>query len=293
MSAEAKAMEEQLEQQRQAELQEQEEEQGQEQEQEQEQGKEEEQEQEQGQEEEQNKEKEKHWAIDAMHEERERRKEIQRQMDEQRKQIDRMESTFQRLMEQRKQEKIPAFEENPGEHLKARLEEVDRTVKDLNLSKAEQQRQREMMTEHQRFVSGFETIETQYATKQKDYYDAVGYLRDARIKEYQIAGYSPSDAAHLAQQEALSIAWNATQSGKNGAEVFYSLAKQRGFKPPVQQKSEIDKLKELEKNIKSSKTLGPSGGKDGDLTLAQLAEMSEDEFDKATAGDNWRKLMGG
>ncbi len=90
-------------------------------------------------------------------------------------------------------------------------------------------------------------------------------------------------------------AQDAINRGKNGAEVFYNLAKTRGYEKGKEttEKSEIETLKEV-KEVAKNTGLGTSGDTPkGQVSLSDLAGMNDAEFDKLTSGDNWRNMMGG
>jgi hypothetical protein len=94
------------------------------------------------------------------------------------------------------------------------------------------------------------------------------------------------------------------QSGENAAEKLWELAVDAGYKapqPPAQrndkgqfksEKTEAEKVVDIEKVQKASKSLGsvPAGGGDGPPSLEALADMDEDEFAEYTKGKKWEKL---
>ncbi len=103
-------------------------------------------------------------------------------------------------------------------------------------------------------------------------------------------GLSQQQAMAAAHNDALAIAYNTRQQGKSGPEVFYELAKKRGFKGGAQPQKAVAEVEALARHVQESTSLGTSGGKDGDLSLKALADMDDEDFMKATSGERWRKL---
>lgn len=229
-------------------------------------------------------EKEKHWAINAMHEERLKRKDLQDQ-------IGKMEERFQQFME--KQTPKVDYEENPAEYLKSEVESLKKQLNQSGLT-PEQIRERESVQKRQQeFYNDFTQSESMYQKERPDYQDAVKYLYDQRMAEYKTMGYNDQLAFQLTQKDAWQIAQDAMERGQNGPEIFYNLAKGRGYAVKKAEPSEVEKLKEVAEKIETSQGLGSSGDSPGELSLADLASLDDDEFDKFTSGDSWRKAMGG
>lgn len=235
-------------------------------------------------------EQEKDWRHQAFHEEREKRKEIQAELAKVREQSQKMEERLQTLIKKKDEPPVPTYEENPGEFLKHETHQIKTAVEEISRERQATMEQFYVQQEQNRFIQDFESVETEYAAKASDYYEAVEFLKKDRVAEYISAGYNPQNASYLAQRDAFEIANNARQSGKNGAEIFHNLAKKRGFKAKLSDKSEIEQLKELAESKETSTTLGTLGSGSRDVSLADLAAMSDEDFDKATSGDLWRKL---
>lgn len=232
---------------------------------------------------------EKDWRHQAFHEERERRKEVSAELKAVRDQMQKQEERFQAIVRKQSEPKVPTYDENPGEYLRHQQEQLGKSVDELRAEKERTEVYTRQQIAQQQFVNEFESVEQEYSGKVNDYYEAVDHLRNYRIKEYTDAGYAPQQATWLAQRDAFEIVHNAKQSGRNAAEIFYNLSKSKGYKggKPV---GEIDKLKELAENKSKATALGTSGAGDTSYTLADLASMPDEEFDKITSGDNWRKL---
>ena len=145
---------------------------------------------------------------------------------------------------------------------------------------------------YQNYVTGLQTKmtshETAFANQNKDYYDAVDYLRNKRDQDYQAMGITdPAERAQLVQNDALFIAQNALQREQDPASVFYTLARNYGFSSKPS--SDEEKIKNAQKGQQASKTLGSRSGKKTGLTLQTVANMSDEEFDNLSE-DEWRNI---
>lgn len=237
---------------------------------------------------------EKHWAIDAMHEERSRRKEEAAQRRELELKVAKMEERFTQVMEQRPKQPEVRYDENPAEYLRTRQEETDKQLAELTKDREALQQNQEVQQQQQAFQREFETTEDEFRRENKDYDDAVKFLYDKRIKDYQAMGYSQNDALQLTTGDAWRIAYDAVQRGRNGAETFYQLAKNNGYQLNAKEEtSELQQLAEVKDKAEKSQSLGAGGNTPQRITLSELATLDDQEFDRLTSGDNWRKMAGG
>jgi hypothetical protein len=230
--------------------------------------------------------------LQALLEERTKRQNMQRLLEETNSKIKALEE---RLTPAKPQP--PAFDENPAEHLKTRQ---DMTDAELQILRAEREEARKVQAQNraaQEMHAYVEQSEAQFRATVPDYDEAAKHLNASRAAEFQALGYSPSQAQMLVYQDALAVAWEAKQREMDPAKVFYELAKLRGYTGKAQQPppavSAAATLDVVQRGLAKTGGLGPSGGDDGDVTFARLAQMDEDDFNKATQGDAWRKLMGG
>lgn len=208
-------------------------------------------------------------------------------------QIQKMEARFQALQQrletpQEAPKPPPAYEEDPGAHLMHRLNDHEQTLKAVREREAAQQQQMQEMQVIQTWAQRFTQEEQSFAQERApDYYDAVSYLRETRMKEYETLGWDPASAKQMIDREAIQIGMDAERRGVSAAERFYQLAKLRGF----QGKQPQQDLRRTAENMQRARSLGPSGKPSSrKLTLAEIAQLDDDEFDKLTAGKKWKKL---
>ena len=138
-------------------------------------------------------------------------------------------------------------------------------------------------------------MEQQFKATHSDYYTAVKYVADNLDKQLTAMGVSESVRAAQIEQYKNYIVVAALKNNKNPAEALYKAAKATGYKPANgTPDAEHEKLAIIAQGIEQSKSL--SGGRTRQpkgITSDALLDLTDDEFDAATDGDNWEKLMGG
>jgi len=162
---------------------------------------------------------------------------------------------FERVLDaMRQQQAKPAAVDDPYEDPVVReLRELRETNNELSQRQQafdEEARGRAMETQLAQTVSFHEQ---EFAAKTPDYFDAASHLLQSRVAEMQIM-YPDDDPAviiaarrdgfqhpamwrnELVRREAMGIAADAMRSGQNPAQVYYNLAKHRGYagKAPAQ-----------------------------------------------------------
>ncbi len=177
------------------------------------------------------------------------------------------------------------FDDNPAEYLKKQTETLNKQTEDLRSFQEQQAQHAQQQQAYQQFYSQVTAREQEFAAEHPDYFDAVQHLRNSRQEEYQAAGYTPEQVRFIVEQEAHDVAANALRNNQNPAESFYKLATLRGWT------NDINRLETVKRGVETNQTLGTSGESGGRVTLASLAAMDDSEFEAATQGGNWRKLM--
>lgn len=230
-------------------------------------------------------------ALDA---ERNKRKELQGQ-------VQQMEERFRQLQERvltppEPEVEIPQYEEDPGEHLRQRVERNEATTSQLLEQRQQQQMAEQQSREFNNWVGRFQKEEAGFSETHSDYSEVVAQLRDSRIAEYEAVGWGKEEAKAEVIKETFNLGRDAESRGISQAERFYNLAKGRGFRggngaASVEGAARAPNLARISSNMSKAKSLGPSGSSPRPTTLADLADMNNDEFDAATEGDNWSRLM--
>ena len=127
-----------------------------------------------------------------------------------------------------------------------------------------------------RIQSTVQEYEAEFTADNPDYPQAAEFLTQSRSKEYQAAGYTPLQIQQALQREYHDIIVNAVNQGRDPAEIFYTLSKQRGFRG-----GSPSKLDAIAAGQKATGSMSGGGrGADG-LTLGAVADLEGEDFDKA------------
>lgn len=129
-----------------------------------------------------------------------------------------------------------------------------------------------------RIQSTVESYEADFTADNPDYPQAAAFLTESRSKEYQAAGYTPAQVQQALQREYHDIIVNAVNTGRDPAEVFYTLSKQRGFRGAAP--SRLDAIAAGQRATGAMS--GGGRGSDG-LTFGAVADLDGKDFDSAFA----------
>jgi hypothetical protein len=236
--------------------------------------------------------------LGALHEERAKRRQLQAEAAELRQKLAAQhEQLAQRiayieLLAQRQQsnQKPIDYNEDPVAFLATQNAQIQEKLEAQEREKQEQRQANWQQEQTRQFVAAVNQSEAEFAKSNPDYLDAIAHAKSAKAREYMAVGYTQEQAQQLVLQDAAAIAQRAIQFGENPAEMAYNLAKTMGYKPKPNAEKKLEMMAEGQKAAKPS---SGSAAFKGATKLEQIANMSVDEFAKATEGDNWAKLMGG
>lgn len=219
----------------------------------------------------------------AFHEERERRKELQKKVAAQDERYAKLEERQTKIFEAMASRQSPAQEEyidplvaleNEVKSLKGRLE-----TNDKHADENTKQQQKEI-----EFFNKYLASADAYTKDKPDFTDAYNFLIKEREKELAVFIKDPLKLKQRLAADERTIVEEAFNNEQNPGEILYELAKTRGYKTKAAE-TPTNKIDDLDKGLKASKTLGNAGGKsENDMTLSglsptDLAEMSNEEFD--------------
>lgn len=235
--------------------------------------------------------------LAALHEERNRRKELAAELARERQEREalaqRVEERLRALQEANKP-KLPDFETNPAEHLRAKLEDVMQTQQMTAQQMQAWQRQQQVAAMQQQLAQRVISEEQQFAAEKPDYYDAVRHLHSSRIRELTALGMDEASAAQRSAGELQEAAFVYAQQGRSPAQVAYQFALAKGYTPKQSQHAAdaAQKFETQARGVKDAKSLGTGGTTQNRLTAQALLNMSPDEFAKLKDED-FRAVMGG
>jgi len=221
--------------------------------------------------------------VSALTEERARRREIQEQLNQTNTRFNELLMRMQQAQQpQPQQPQIPAFEDNPAEHLRAIQEQHAREMAELRQQVAGNNQRNQVVDQHTQFVTAVGAHEAEFAARVPDYHAATGYVQQRKLAEYKAVGLNDVEARQALARDTMSVAQIAIQRGQNPAEVMYGLAKTMGFTAPGGTVSAGQPNQTQRPAAPSS--LSSAGGSPGADVAGQpspeaISKMSDAEFD--------------
>ncbi len=193
------------------------------------------------------------------------------------------------------------YDEDPTEHIRQQGA-IDQQANDAKITKMQEnisemddnQKQQLAQLQFQNAVNG---QVTDFKAATPDYDEAAEFYRSRRELEYRAVGMT--DEKQLGEwldKEWMGLASAALHNGKNPAQAVYDLAKGYGYKASgtPEQVAGDKKLETIEKGQAASSSLAAGSTASGEASLAQIAEMDNNEIMKILSDPNgWAKLMKG
>lgn len=177
------------------------------------------------------------------------------------------------------EEIVPDPEEDPLGYHQYKIDKLERTLAQHNNYIRQQHEQSQRSAQDQAFIRACDKSVTDFAKDHPDYYDAYKFVRDARLQEHMISGYTQDEAQSILVEEELAIAAKAYKDKANPAERLYKLAKTRGFGSETKPASTKD-FGHIKKGMESSKSLKSGGGEiSSKITGDDVDRMDFSEFD--------------
>lgn len=259
--------------------------------------------------------------LRALHEERERRKAIQKERDELKVAQARTEeriATIQQLInasQKQNQEQIPDATVDPIAHFQARAAQAERQLQEMAQWRQQQEQQSQQQQLIQRIADAAGQHERAFAAEHADYSDATAYVQNMRDAQLEMMGYTdPVQRQNQLRMEALSLAAQELQAGRNPAELIYKMAQRTGWKPkeaapaaptpapaaaapapqPAPTAAATAKLTKVAEGQAANQSLGAvNGSAPAELSLKAILDLPDDEFAKLTSNPKkWREIAG-
>tara|TARA_R110000868_G_scaffold18319_1_gene80811 strand:- start:409 stop:1362 length:954 start_codon:yes stop_codon:yes gene_type:complete len=194
---------------------------------------------------------------------------------------------------------IPEYDDDPAGHLQAKINLLEQQAAYGQQQAAQQQQVSQQQQHTQAVAQRFNTEEQAYAADKPDYFPAVEALKAQRMAMWQSAGHTEQQAAQAVAQEAFQIVSQASSAGRNASEIFYEMARNvysaPANPPPAPNGAAMHQNPAtLAQRAKPKRpgSLGTRGGGEAPkaTSLADLANMSDAEFSRATTGDAWEDM---
>lgn len=225
--------------------------------------------------------------LAAVQEERAKRREATSRaqaLEAQVQQLQRSHLEMLQRMQQGQQAQPPAADDVLGQ-LQYATQQTQAQVQQLTAAQQQQLQRQYQEQQTNMFVQAVRSHEQEFTKTQPDAAEGINFLKRSRVEEYKAAGLSHQQAVdRMNYDEQQLVVW-AMQNGENPAEAAFQMAVKRGYVSPKA------KLAMQQEGQRASMPTGGGGSGGGDPTLQALLKMSPGDFAKATAGDNWAKLM--
>lgn len=168
-------------------------------------------------------------------------------------------------------------EKDPAEALQERIDAQQKMIED-----------NEERVKHIQLMNTLNSQEAQFASAHPDYDRAKQHYFNARLNSLKRV-YAEEDAQKALVMEITQFSQSCLNSNKNAAEALYNASQDIGYKPVTADGEK--KLKQIQENQESSGSM--PGGKvpQGEYTIEQLNNMSEEEFN-ALPEEVIRKVLG-
>lgn len=226
--------------------------------------------------------------LPALQEERAKRREATQRAQDFERQLAEQARFNQQLLARIAQGQQPQAPDPNADPFGAVIHTTQQTQAELRQIRQEQAQRdawQNQQQQYQNFVGAVKAHEATFAQQQPDYPEAIKFAKEARISEYKAMGLSADQARQrLSNDEHELVQW-AFQSGENPAKAAFDWAVARGYVP-------AQKKLEMQREGQGASTPTGSGGRSGGApSLESLLKMDSKDFAKATAGDNWEKLL--
>lgn len=228
--------------------------------------------------------------LSALQEERTRRQELQDQLKSQQENTRRMEERFTQMMQlvqnqqaqggqQEPAQQLPAFLDDPEGHINGLKAQVEAELAQLRQFQQQAQQQQYVAYQGQQLAHQVAAAEETFRAVTPDYNDAAKFFMDRKTLEYTALGADPIAVQQAVQRDYQGIAVGAGNSGRNPAEVLYTLAKAMGYSPR-QGQSAVKHAKPAPSSLSNMGGAPRAPDETGGVTLESVANMTDAEFDK-------------
>lgn len=239
--------------------------------------------------------------AEALHEARQANKALKEELAQMKKLVSDGDAKLQKFMEtvQKRAEApaAPKFEDDPAGALKAKNDQLEKDLAEVKDRLARQDQANEQGNRLNQHAATVKAAETAFAKENPDYWKASDFVAEVWRDEFREAGFDDDKIPQMVFQKALVTTGQAVAKGKDPAASIWAIAKRYGFSaaakdaPKEEAKGEAkaggeSKLQQIEKGLEAAKTAGGAKGPD-DLTLASLADMTDDQIEKLVADPDW------
>lgn len=237
----------------------------------------------------------KHVPLGALQEERTRRQETQAQLAQQQQLNQRMQERFNQMMErwqqaqapaqqqqpqQEQEQQIPQFVDDPEGHIRAVSERFQQQLDELRQFHQGSVTQQHAAAQGQALAQHTAAAEAEFSKATPDYPKATEYFAQRKLAEYGALGLDPVTAQNALMRDYQGIAIAAAQRGQNAAQMIYNLSKAMGYSAQAPAGRQAVPAKAAPTTLASVGGDPRAPQDSGTVTLENLADMTDAEFDK-------------
>lgn len=129
----------------------------------------------------------------------------------------------------------------------------------------------------------------EFGAKNEEFKEALAFLQSNRINEFKLLGYDDDEAGQIMDNDVLAITKRALELDQSPAEVFWKIAKQRGYKSKKDIRESVSRVNDgMTKNKSLSSASGERNNGRSPITVERLLNARDDEFDSL-----WNKFASG
>ncbi|MGI0011865.1 MAG: hypothetical protein ACREBU_00265 [Nitrososphaera sp.] len=175
--------------------------------------------------------------------------------------------------------------EKPVEFIKRELAKIRRDIDDIKGFKEDTTKANRNAAGIQNIMAFTQRSFQETGARKPDFNEAIQFLNVHRTQELKSLGYNTEQANNIMAQDVLQISNQCIANEQSPGEIFYKLARQRGY---VSKQSNQDAQQKLNQGMRSAKSLSTGNNKRttaGELTIEDILAAPDDKFD-----DMWRKF---
>lgn len=221
--------------------------------------------------------------IQALDEQKHKRRAAEAQLQQERQARAVLEDRFNQMLAAQQQQNLPDQNDPLAVH-EHQLREQAQRQQQVEQYLTQQARQQQHYQQEQQIIGWAQSQAASFSQEAPDFADAYKLVASARASMHAATGASQQEVALRLRADEIAFYADAARNGRNPAEAIYEMAQSMGYKKPGAPVAQ-QKVEQLNKGMAAAKGLS-NGTPSGKMTPAQIAAMSDEDFDA------YRKSMG-
>lgn len=202
---------------------------------------------------------------------------------------------------------IPAFDQDPARNLDSRLSAQEQAAAEIRQWREKQAQDEQVAQQRNQFIQVYAQQAEVFKKDAPDFPQAYKHLLEAKAAELEAAGIDdPQERGNTLHQWEAWIVEQAMKRGRNPAGALYEMSKRAGYAAKAAEETKAvpdrdetgkfkkaeSKLEQVTEGLTKAKSVGAvsGSGAEGAPKLEALLNMDDDDFEKTTAGKNWKKF---